>query len=136
MIADWLTGAELELAGSPVGTLSEEEPDEGSGVSRALYALGRFCVRHRYPVLVAWIALMVATAAIANAVGKQTSNNLTLPGTGLDPGPGPALRQPARTRRTGPTRSSWRPPHGTLDSGAEREGGQGDHQVARARRRT
>ena len=51
-------------------------------MSAALYALGGFCIRHRYPVVVAWVALMVATALIANAVGKQTSNNLTLPGTG------------------------------------------------------
>jgi RND superfamily putative drug exporter len=51
-------------------------------VSAALYALGRLCIRHRYRVAVAWVALMVATAVIANAIGKQTSNNLTLPGTG------------------------------------------------------
>jgi putative drug exporter of the RND superfamily len=51
-------------------------------MSAALYALGRFCVRRRYQVLVAWIALMIAVAVVANAVGKQTSNDLTIPGTG------------------------------------------------------
>jgi len=51
-------------------------------VSAALYAVARFCIRHRYPVLAAWIALVVAITLVANSVGKQTSNNLTLPGTG------------------------------------------------------
>jgi RND superfamily putative drug exporter len=51
-------------------------------VSAALYALGRFCIRHRYPVLAAWLVLVIAITVVANSVGKQTSNNLTLPGTG------------------------------------------------------
>ena len=51
-------------------------------MSAALYAVARFCIRHRYPVLAAWIALVVAITLVANSVGKQTSNNLTLPGTG------------------------------------------------------
>ena len=51
-------------------------------MSAALYGLGGFCVRHRYPVVVVWIGFVIAIAAVANGVGKQTSNNLTLPGTG------------------------------------------------------
>ena len=51
-------------------------------MSAALYALARFCIRHRYPVLAAWIVLVVAITLVTNSVGKQTSNNLTLPGTG------------------------------------------------------
>ncbi len=51
-------------------------------MSGALYSLGRFCIRRRLLVAVAWLALLVAFVAFANAVGKQTSNNLTLPGTG------------------------------------------------------
>ena len=51
-------------------------------MSGFLYGLARRCVRHRYPVLVAWLVLLVAIVAVANAVGKETSNNLTLPGTG------------------------------------------------------
>jgi RND superfamily putative drug exporter len=50
-------------------------------MSRALYALGGFCVRHRFVVLLAWIAIVVATVAISSSVGKPTSDNLTLPGT-------------------------------------------------------
>jgi RND superfamily putative drug exporter len=51
-------------------------------VSGVLYGLAGFCVRHRYRVLVAWLVLVVAFVVISNGVGKQTSNNLTLPGTG------------------------------------------------------
>jgi RND superfamily putative drug exporter len=51
-------------------------------MSAALYALGRFCVRHRYVVLPVWIAILIATVLLANHFGRNTSNDLTLPGTG------------------------------------------------------
>src|SRR5437667_1820556 len=51
-------------------------------MSRVLYAVGGFCVRRRYPVLVAWVVALAGFVALANAVGKQTSDNLTLPGSG------------------------------------------------------
>jgi RND superfamily putative drug exporter len=51
-------------------------------MSRLLYGLGGFCVRRRWPVLLAWIAIAVVTVAVTSSVGKQTSDNLTLPGTG------------------------------------------------------
>ncbi|HEY3553383.1 MAG TPA: MMPL family transporter [Solirubrobacterales bacterium] len=46
-----------------------------------LYAIGRFCSRHHYPVIGAWIVLAVALLAISHASGSKTSENLTLPGT-------------------------------------------------------
>ena len=46
-----------------------------------LYAIGRFCSRHHYPVIAAWIVLAVALLAISAAAGSKTSENLTLPGT-------------------------------------------------------
>jgi len=46
-----------------------------------LYAIGRFCSRHHYPVIAAWIVLAIALVAIAQAGGSKTSENLTLPGT-------------------------------------------------------
>ncbi len=49
-----------------------------------LYALGRFCVRHRIVVVVAWLVVVVAIAVLARSVGEQTSDNLTLPGTDSD----------------------------------------------------
>ena len=47
-----------------------------------LYALGRFCSRHHYPVIAAWVVLAIALVAIGQASGSKTSENLTLPGTG------------------------------------------------------
>ncbi len=46
-----------------------------------LYAIGRFCSRHHYPVIAAWVALAIALLAIGQASGSKTSENLTLPGT-------------------------------------------------------
>jgi putative drug exporter of the RND superfamily len=47
-----------------------------------LYAIGRWCSRHHWPVIGAWIVLAVALLAISSATGSKTSENLTLPGTG------------------------------------------------------
>jgi RND superfamily putative drug exporter len=47
-----------------------------------LYAIGRFCSRHHWPVIGFWIALAIALVAISSAAGSKTSENLTLPGTG------------------------------------------------------
>ena len=47
-----------------------------------LYAIGRFCSRHHWPVIGAWIVLAIALLAISSAAGSKTSENLTLPGTG------------------------------------------------------
>src|SRR5215469_7671740 len=46
-----------------------------------LYALGRFCSRHHYPVIAVWIVAAIALVAISQASGSKTSENLTLPGT-------------------------------------------------------
>src|ERR1700749_3612047 len=46
-----------------------------------LYAIGRFCSRHHYPVIAAWVGLVVVLLAIGHASGSKTSENLTLPGT-------------------------------------------------------
>jgi len=46
-----------------------------------LYAIGRFCSRHHWPVIGAWIALAIALLAIGHSAGSKTSENLTLPGT-------------------------------------------------------
>jgi putative drug exporter of the RND superfamily len=51
-------------------------------VSGVLYRLAGMCVRHRFRVAAAWLVLVVAFVVVANGVGKETSNNLTLPGTG------------------------------------------------------
>ncbi|HEY5942510.1 MAG TPA: MMPL family transporter [Solirubrobacterales bacterium] len=46
-----------------------------------LYAIGRFCSRHHYPVIAVWVVLAIALVAISNSAGSKTSENLTLPGT-------------------------------------------------------
>jgi RND superfamily putative drug exporter len=50
-------------------------------VTGPLYAIGRFCSRHHWPVIAVWVVLAFALLAIANAAGSKTSENLTLPGT-------------------------------------------------------
>jgi RND superfamily putative drug exporter len=47
-----------------------------------LYAIGRWCSRHHWPVIGVWVALAIALVAISSASGSKTSENLTLPGTG------------------------------------------------------
>jgi putative drug exporter of the RND superfamily len=49
-----------------------------------LYRLGQFCARHKGPVLLAWIALVIAVVVAARSAGQETSDNLTLPGTGSE----------------------------------------------------
>jgi RND superfamily putative drug exporter len=47
-----------------------------------LYWLGNKCVRWRYVVLAIWVAVVVVLVLLAQHVGSQTSDNLTLPGSG------------------------------------------------------
>jgi RND superfamily putative drug exporter len=47
-----------------------------------LYAIGRFCSRHHWPVIGLWVVLAVALVLIGQAGGSKTSENLTLPGSG------------------------------------------------------
>jgi putative drug exporter of the RND superfamily len=46
-----------------------------------LYAIGRFCSRHHYPVIAVWLVVAIGLVAIGQAAGSKTSENLTLPGT-------------------------------------------------------
>ena len=47
----------------------------------ALYGLARFCVRHRFVVLVVWFVVAVALVGVSHRLGDHTNDNLTLPGT-------------------------------------------------------
>ncbi len=47
-----------------------------------LYAVGRFCSRHHYPVIALWVVAAVALVLLGQASGDKTNDNLTLPGTG------------------------------------------------------
>src|ERR687897_1417116 len=50
-------------------------------MARVLYRLRAVSARHRRVVLVAWVAIAIAISLVANSVGRETSNNLSLPGT-------------------------------------------------------
>ena len=47
-----------------------------------LYKLGHLCARWRFVVLPIWVALIVAIVVAAGEAGSETTDNVTLPGTG------------------------------------------------------
>jgi RND superfamily putative drug exporter len=51
-------------------------------MSLLLYRIGRGCARHRVLVLLVWAVAVIGIVAASRAVGEQTSDDLTLPGTG------------------------------------------------------
>jgi RND superfamily putative drug exporter len=51
-------------------------------MTKVLYSLGRFSVRHRVVVLGVWLVVAIALVAVSHQTGDNTNNNLSLPGTG------------------------------------------------------
>ena len=51
-------------------------------MTRMLYGLGRACARWRFVVLGLWLVLVVGLVIGAKGAGSDTTNNVTLPGTG------------------------------------------------------
>ena len=51
-------------------------------MTRLLYGLGRACARWRFVVLGLWLVLVVGLVIAARGAGSETTNNVTLPGTG------------------------------------------------------
>jgi RND superfamily putative drug exporter len=47
-----------------------------------LYKLGHACSRWRFVVLGLWVVMLLALVIVARDAGSQTTNNVTLPGTG------------------------------------------------------
>ena len=47
-----------------------------------LYALGHFCTKHRWVVVIAWVVIAAGLLLGSKSLGWTTSNNLTLNGTG------------------------------------------------------
>src|SRR4051812_36679323 len=89
-------------------------------MSRVLYSLGGFCVRRRYQVLVAWLAIVVGVVLISNAVGHQTSNSLSLPGTGSTTAQN-LLQDNLPKEANGTNPVVMEPPSGTLTSSANQK---------------
>jgi RND superfamily putative drug exporter len=50
-------------------------------MSKILYRLGHWSVRHRRWVLGAWLALLIGVSALAGALGGTTNDAFTIPGT-------------------------------------------------------
>jgi putative drug exporter of the RND superfamily len=50
-------------------------------VTAPLYAIGRFCSRHHYPTIVAWLIVAVGLVVAGQSQASRTNDNLTLPGT-------------------------------------------------------
>jgi putative drug exporter of the RND superfamily len=46
-----------------------------------LYAIGRFCSRHRYSTIAVWLVLAVGLVVAGQSEDSRTNDNLTLPGT-------------------------------------------------------
>ncbi len=51
-------------------------------MTRALYEVGRWCVRRRWIVIAAWLIVAVGLHLWAASLGQNWNDNLTLPGTG------------------------------------------------------
>jgi RND superfamily putative drug exporter len=51
-------------------------------VTAPLYAIGRFCARHHWATIAAWIVLAIGLVFAGQAGESKTNDNLTLPGTG------------------------------------------------------
>jgi len=51
-------------------------------VTAPLYAIGRFCSRHHWPTIAAWLVLAVGLVLAGQVGESKTNDNLTLPGTG------------------------------------------------------
>jgi RND superfamily putative drug exporter len=98
----------------------------------ALYSLARFCARHRYLVVSAWLIVTVVLGPVGapHQLGSATSDDLTLPGMGSQQATDtPQRRSP--TRRTFQPRSHLHVSQGKLiDSGTlarrNRQGGLAD----------
>src|SRR5437764_11213100 len=60
-----------------------EPPTERKGLimTGVLYAIARFCTRRRYLVLAVWLIATIGLVAVAQRLGDNTNDNLTLPGT-------------------------------------------------------
>ena len=59
-------------------------------------AIARWCIRHRFAVIVAWVIVLIGLSAFAQAVKSDYNNSFSLPGTGS--AFGSTWRSPSKTR--------------------------------------
>jgi uncharacterized membrane protein YdfJ with MMPL/SSD domain len=74
-------------------------------MARQLYRLGRLVAAHPVIVLAIWIVAAAGVTALVQAVGAETDNDLSLPGTDASRRP-TSSRPSSRRSRTAATRSS------------------------------
>jgi putative drug exporter of the RND superfamily len=89
-------------------------------LTRVLYACGRACVRFRWPVIAAWIAVAVVLHLAAASAGEDWTDNLTLPGTGSTRATD-LLQERLPQQAYGSIPISLRDPHGTIGDSASKD---------------
>jgi putative drug exporter of the RND superfamily len=89
-------------------------------MSAALFRIGHFCVRWRWAVIAVWLAILVSLIVVTRMVGKPTSDNLTLPGTGSTQATD-LLADKLPKQQNGTVPLVLVAPSGTLDNGANKE---------------
>ena len=88
-------------------------------LTRVLYACGRACVRFRWPVIAAWIAVAVVLHLAAASAGEDWTDNLTLPGSGSTRATD-LLRERLPQQAYGSIPISLRDPNGTIGDSASK----------------
>lgn len=89
-------------------------------MTRLLYGLGRFCVRHRWFVVAIWLSVMVGVSVVAGTLGSKTSDNYTLPGTGAQQA-SDVLTRLFPSQKNGSSPIVFHTPTGVLTEGAPKE---------------
>jgi putative drug exporter of the RND superfamily len=89
-------------------------------LTRVLYACGRACVRFRWPVIAAWIAVAVVLHLAAASAGEDWTDNLTLPGTGSTRATD-LLQERLPQQAYGSIPISLRDPNGTIGDSASKD---------------
>jgi len=89
-------------------------------MSLLLYRLGHLCARHRLIVIAIWVLAVVAVVVAARAIGSETSDDLTLPGTGSTRATD-LLDDKLPKQANGTVPIVLESAHGRLDQGANRK---------------
>ena len=104
---------------------------------RFMSAIARWCFRHRFAVIAAWVLVLVGLGALSQAVKSDYNNSFSLPGTGSTTAQ--QLLAKAVPARAGDSDTIvWQVSHGTVRDQAvtaRMSGAQADRHDARGRRR-
>ena len=83
-------------------------------LTRVLYGCGRACVRFRWPVIAAWIAVAVVPPPGRGERRRGLDRQPDAAGDRVDAAPPTCSRSGSRSRPTGASRSRFVDPHGTI----------------------